>query len=181
MKRQHQQHRKKFAALTLAAIWLAMLSAGVMPGIAAACDCEEPVIVDGLEAHERSLRAGRDAVEGFWAVYLDWQPEAGAARRLRLAIVKNDYGVYPEADYIGVSTCDQPGCTRGEVKLLLTKTDDPQKFEAVLLVTDTDGAKGTAVLTEDTHTNRPNALLDLSALKYKDRMMTYGMVRIING
>ena len=54
--------RKKFAALTLVAIWLAMC------GISVARDCDEPVIVDGLEAHERSLRAGRDAVEGFWAV-----------------------------------------------------------------------------------------------------------------
>ncbi|MDR0652252.1 MAG: hypothetical protein LBG12_02990 [Synergistaceae bacterium] len=167
--------RKKFAALTLVAIWLAMC------GISVACDCDEPVIVDGLEAHERSLRSGRDAVEGFWAVYLDWQPEVGAARRLRLAVVKNDYGVYPGTDYIGVSTCDQPGCTRGEVKLLLTRTDDPQKFETVLLVTDTDGAKGTAVLTEDKHTGRPNALLDLSELRYKDRMMTYGLVRVTNG
>jgi hypothetical protein len=149
--------------------------------MAAACDCEEPVIVDGLEAHERSLRPDRDAVEGFWAAYLEWQPEAGAARRLRLAVVKNDYGVYPGADYIGVSTCDQPGCTRGEVKLLLTRTDDPQKFEAVLLVTDTDGAKGTAVLTSDEDTGRQNALLDLSDLKYKDTMMTNGMVRIIGG
>jgi hypothetical protein len=152
-----------------------------MPGVAVACDCEEPVIVDGIEAHERSLRPDRDAVEGFWAVYLDWQPEVGAARRLRLAVVKNDYGVYPGTDYIGVSTCDQPGCTRGEVKLLLTRTGAPKKFEAVLLVTDTDGAKGTAVLTEDEHTGRQDALLDLSALRYKDRMMTYGLVRVVDG
>jgi hypothetical protein len=170
-----RQHRKRAAALALCVLWIAAC------GIAVACDCEEPVIVDGVEAHERSLRSGRDTVEGFWAVYLDWQPEAGAARRLRLAVVKNDYGVYPGADYIGVSTCDQPGCTRGEVKLLLTRTDDPKKFEAVLLVTDVDGAKGTAVLTEDKHTNRQDALLDLSALRYKDKRMTYGMVRVTDG
>jgi hypothetical protein len=170
-----RQYYKKSAALTLAAILL------LIPGLAAACDCEEPVIVDGLEAYERSLRSDRDAVEGFWAVYLDWQPEVGAARRLRLAVVKNDYGVYPGTDYIGVSTCDQPGCTRGEVKLLLTRTDDPRKFEAVLLVTDADGAKGTAILTEDEHTGRTDALLDLSALRYKNRMMTYGLVRVIDG
>jgi hypothetical protein len=151
-----------------------------MPWLAEACDCDEPVVVDGMEAYERSLRPGGDAVEGFWAAYMEWQPEAGAARRLRLAVVKNDYGVYPEADYIGVSTCDQPGCTRGEVKLLLTRTDDPQKFDAVLLVTDTEGAEGAAVLTEDTHTERRDSLLDLSGLKYKDRMMTYGLVRVID-
>jgi hypothetical protein len=161
--------------LLFCVIWL------VTCGVAAACDCDEPVIVDGIEAHERSLRSDRDTVEGFWAVYLDWQPEADATRRLRLAVVKNDYGVYTEADYIGVSTCDQPGCTRGEVKLLLTRTDDPKKFEAVLLVTDTDGARGIAVLTEDEYTDRQDALLDLSALKYKDRMMTYGMVRVMGG
>jgi hypothetical protein len=149
--------------------------------IAAACDCDEPVVVDGLEAYTRSLRDGRDAVEGFWGIYLEWQPEKGAARSFRLAIVKNDYDVYPGADYIGVATCDKPGCVRGEVKLLLTATDAPDRFEATLLVTDTDGAKGTAYLKLHEETGRENSLLDLSDLKYQDKEMSKGMLRIING
>jgi hypothetical protein len=148
---------------------------------AVACECEEPVIVDGLEAYDRSKRDGRDAVEGFWGIYMDWQPESGAARRYRMAVVKNDYGVYEGADYIGVVTCDQPGCTRGEVKLLLTRTDDPKKFDATLLVTDTDGGRGTAVLREHDSTGREDSVLDLSDLKYQDKQLTYGMVRIIGG
>jgi hypothetical protein len=146
-----------------------------------ACDCDEPVIIDGLEAYDRSLREGRDAVEGFWGIYLDWQPEAGASRRYRMAIVKNDYGVYAGADYIGVSTCDQPGCARGEVKLLLSSTDKPGEFDATLLVTDTDGGRGVAVLKRHEDTGRDDSVLDMSALRYKGRSMTMGMLRIMGG
>jgi hypothetical protein len=98
-----------------------------------------------------------------------------------MAVVKNDYGVYPEADYLGVVTCDQPGCTRGEVKLLLSRTDEPDRFDATLLVTDTDGGKGVAVLKRHDDTGRENSVLDMSALRYKDRSMTMGMIRIMNG
>ena len=172
MKLRARRFFSSFAAL------LAVLSLALP---AAACNCDEPVIVDGLEANDRSRREGRDPVEGFWGIYMDWQPEAGATKRYRMAVVKNDYGVYEGADYIGVVTCDQPGCTRGEVKLLLTKTDDPKKFDATLLVTDTDGGRGTAVLQEHDSTGRADSVLDLSDLKYEGRQLTYGMVRIING
>jgi hypothetical protein len=170
---------RKFLLLVKIAVFIAFIACTAFP--AAACDCEEPVIVDGLEAYDRSLREGRDAVEGFWGIYLDWQPEKGANRRYRMAIVKNDYGVYPGADYIGVSTCDQPGCTRGEVKLLLSKTDKPDEFDAVLLVTDTDGGRGVAALKRHEETGRENSVLDMSALRYKGRSMTMGMLRIIGG
>ena len=43
------------------------------PGFA--WDYEQPVIVNAYEAYDRSLRDGRDAVEGFWAIYMEWQPE----------------------------------------------------------------------------------------------------------
>jgi hypothetical protein len=147
---------------------------------AIACDCEEPVIIDGLEAYDRSQREGRDAVEGLWGIYMEWQPQKGASRKTRMAIVKNDYGVYEGADYIGVVTCDQPGCTRGEVKLLLSKTDDVDKFDATLLVTDIDGGRGTAILGIDGRTGREGSSLDLSDLKYQGRMLSYGMIRIIS-
>jgi hypothetical protein len=157
-----------------------LLIAAFVPA-AAACDCEEPVIVDGLEAHERSLREGRDDVEGFWGIYLDWQPEIGASRRYRMAIVRNTYGVYPEADYLGVATCDQPGCRRGEVKLLLTKTGEPGEFDGTLLVTDVDGAKGRAILTDDAENGRENSVLDLRDMKYRGHVMAKWMLRIKGG
>ncbi|MDR1136706.1 MAG: hypothetical protein LBK91_00155, partial [Synergistaceae bacterium] len=54
----------KIAAVCVLAAFLALP--------AQACDCDEPVIIDGLEAYDRSLREGRDTVEGFWGIYLDW-------------------------------------------------------------------------------------------------------------
>jgi hypothetical protein len=160
----------------------ALLLIAALTSAAAACDCEEPVIVDGLEAYERSLREGRDDVEGFWGIYLDWQPEAGAVRRYRMSIVKNTYeGVYPEADYLGVATCDQPGCTRGEIKLLLTKTGEPGVFDGTLLVSDVDGAKGKAFLTDDEENGRENSALDLRDMKYRGQVMAEWMIRIKGG
>jgi hypothetical protein len=153
----------------------------VLPAASFACECDEPVVIDGDEAYARSFREGRDPVEGFWGIYLNWQPEKDAARSYRMAIVKNDYGVYPEADYIGVATCGKPGCNKGEVKLLLKKTGDPREFEATLLVSDTDGGKGVAVLGRHGSTGRDDSALDLSALKYNGRRMSRGMVRIIGG
>ncbi|MDR1510271.1 MAG: hypothetical protein LBS53_11595 [Synergistaceae bacterium] len=169
----------KFRCLGKIAAAIAIVACAALPALA--CDCDEPVIIDGLEAYDRSLREDRDAVEGFWGIYLDWQPEEGASRRYRMAVVKNDYGVYPEADYIGVVTCDQPGCARGEVKLLLSGTDKPDEFDATLLVTDTDGGRGVAVLKPHEDTGRENSVLDMSALRYKDRSMTMGMIRIKGG
>jgi hypothetical protein len=158
---------------------LLLIAAFAAPAIA--CDCEEPVVVDGLEAYENSLREGRDDVEGFWGIYLDWQPENGASRSYRMAIVKNTYGVYPGSDYIGVATCDLPGCTRGEVKLLLSSTGKPGEFEGMLLVTDKEGAKGKAVLTDDTENGRELSVLDLRDMKYRGHVMAEWMVRIKNG
>ncbi|MDR1915124.1 MAG: hypothetical protein LBQ58_00930 [Synergistaceae bacterium] len=152
-----------------------------VPQAALACECEEPVIIDGLEAYDRSLRKGRDDVEGFWGIYLDWQPEKGANRSYRMAIVKNTYDVYPEADYIGVVTCNIPGCTRGEVKLLLTRTDKRNEFESTLLVSDVDGAKGIAILTDDAENGRKNSVLDMRDMKYRGHVMAEWMVRIKNG
>ena len=162
-------------------ISLLFFPALINPGFA--WDYEQPVIVDAYEAHARSLRDGRDAVEGFWAIFMEWQPERGAAIRYRMAVVKNDYGVYGGADYVGVTTCDRPGCTLGEIKLALKKTDDPTKFEATLIMGGRGIASGTAVLgtNKDRDVERENSTLDLSSLIYEDRQLTYGMVRILNG
>ena len=146
-----------------------------------AWDYEKPVIVDASEAHDRSLRNDRDVVEGFWAIYMEWQPEEGASKSYRMAVVKNNYEVYDGSDYVGVVTCDRPGCTRGEIKLALKKTDDPIKFDATLLMGGRGISNGIAVLGPHKETGREKGVLDLSSLRYKDRQLTYGLVRIMNG
>jgi hypothetical protein len=165
-----------FKRMASAVLLILLFAQGVL-----ACDCEEPVIIDGLEAYDRSLREDRDGVEGFWGIYLDWQPEKGASRAYRMAIVKNGYDVYPEADYLGVVTCDQPGCVRGEVKLLLSVTGEPDEFDATLLVTDSDGAKGRAILTDDAENGREKSVLDMREVKYRGHVMAEWMIRIKNG
>jgi hypothetical protein len=150
------------------------------PQIVLACDCEEPVIVNAMEAYEQSRREGRDDVEGFWGIYLDWIPQSDISRRYRMAIVRNSFDVYPDADYIGVATCDSPGCVRGEVKLLLTRTDVAGEFEATLLVTDVDGAKGRAFLIDDDE-GRERSALDLRGVTYEGNVMAKWMLRIRGG
>ena len=163
----------------LIAISLLAVLASAYP--ASAWDYEARVIVDSFEAHDRSLRAGRDEVEGFWGIYMDWQPEQGASKNYRMALVENNYGLYEGADYVGVVTCDKPGCTRGEIKLTLKKTDDPEKFEAALLVDGKSIVSGIAVLGPHKDTGREDSVLDLSSLRYKDRLLTYGLVRVMEG
>jgi hypothetical protein len=152
----------------------------IVPAAVVACDCDEPVIVGAIDAYERSLREGRDPVEGFWGIYLDWIPSPGISRRYRMAVVQNTYGVYPEADYVGVATCDSPGCVKGEVKLLLRRTDAEGEFEATLLVTDVDGAKGRAFLI-DNDEGREDSVLDLRGVTYQGHVMAKWMLRIIGG
>jgi hypothetical protein len=145
-----------------------------------ACDdCEEPGTVDGDDAYERSRREGRDPVEGFWGIYLDWHPDKGAGKSYRMAVVKNTYDVYPEADYIGVATCDLQGCRKGEVKLLLSRTDKENEFDAVL-ITENGGGKGVALLV-DADDGRKLSAIDLREVKYEGQVMAKWMLRIIGG
>ncbi|MDR1943680.1 MAG: hypothetical protein LBQ19_02560 [Synergistaceae bacterium] len=152
----------------------------VFHAAAFACDdCEEPGMVDGDDAYERSLREGRDPVEGFWGIYLDWHPDGETGGSYRMAIVKNTYGVYPEADYLGVATCNLQGCRKGEVKLLLSKTKKENEFDAAL-ITQKGAAKGPAflVVADD---GREMGALDLREVKYEGRVMAKWMLRIIGG
>jgi len=168
-------HNRILTALSLLVLLLPVAPAYACSG------CDEPVIVDATEAYDRSIRDERDDVEGLWGIYIDWQPVQDAGKRYRMAVVKNNYGVYEGTDYLGVVTCDQPGCNRGEVKLLLQKTDDEKKFYATLLVTDFEGGYGIAVLGPHERTGREDSMLDLSALRYKGAQLTYGMVRVMGG
>ena len=156
---------------------LALLAS--VPPAAACGDCDDPLI-DAEEAHAASMRECRDPVEGFWLVYLDWTP-GGIARSYRIAIVKNTYGIYPEADYLGVATCDSPGCRKGEVKLTLKSAFKSGGYEAEFFVTDGITASGTAILTEDKERGRENCVLDTRGVKYKDKIPTVEIIRIIGG
>lgn len=155
------------------------ISLFVVCGVYACEDCDEPGLLDGDDAYRSSLREGRDSVEGFWGIYVDWHPDLGAAKSYRMAIVKNVFGVYPEADYLGVSTCDRPGCKKGEVKLLLSRTSVENEFQAILL-TEKGGGKGKAVLV-DADDGREKSALDLRDVKYDGRVMAPWMLRIKGG
>ncbi|MDR3332245.1 MAG: hypothetical protein LBT08_06415 [Synergistaceae bacterium] len=156
------------------------VSAMLAAASAFACDdCDEPGLVDGDDAYEHSRREGRDPIEGFWGIYIDWHPDAGVSKSFRLAIVENTYDLYPEADYVGVATCDRPGCKKGEIKLLLTKTDVANEFLATLL-TEKGGAKGIAVLV-GADDGRPESALDLREVKYDGKVMAHWMLRINGG
>jgi hypothetical protein len=147
---------------------------------AAAWACGEEC-VDADEAFDYSLREGRDPVEGFWGIYLDWNPDPGTVRHYRAAIVKNKYGVYPEADYIGVATCGGDGCQKGEIKLLLTKIPDaPDEFSATIM-TKGGGARGRAILTNDPSDGRERCALDTRDVKYDGRVVASWMLRVIDG
>ena len=166
-----------------------LLGSGLTIILTALCVCVAPPAyscggcadsVDDTEAYALSMREGRDPVEGLWLVYLDWMPADGLSRKYRIAIVRNDFGVYPEASYLGVATCDSPGCRRGEVKLTLTGKGDG-KFGAALKVTEGITAFGDAFLVADDERGRKNSLLDMNAVKYKGRPPTVAIIRIIGG
>jgi hypothetical protein len=165
-----------FFIIVAAFLFLAVLAP---PGFS--CDDCEPTVVDGQQAYEHSLRAGRDEVEGFWGIYYDWQPEGFGTKRHGMAIVKNDYEIYPEADYLGVVTCDSPGCRKGEVKLILEKTDEHGVFRASLIVTEDVTASGLARLTKDDEDGRENAALDMREVKYNGIAPAKWIVRMLEG
>ncbi len=137
--------------------------------------------VDADEAHRFSLREDRDPVEGFWGIYIDWHPEPTTTRHYRMAVVQNRYDIYPEADYVGVATCSQGDCEKGEIKLLLQKIpDEPDAFMATLLTGD-GGATGRAILMRDADNDREKSALDMRDVLYDGKRMTHGMLRIIGG
>lgn len=168
----HKISRVK-AALSLGFFLFILLTAA-----AYAC-CDDAITVDADDAFERSQRVGRAAVEGLWAVQIDWHPEETYARTYRLAIVRNRYDVFKDAPYIGVATCDKAGCVRGEVKLLLYPAKKSGTFDAVL-VTGKGFARGPAYLEPD-ETGRKNSALDLREVLFGDKRMTRWMLRVKNG
>lgn len=136
-----------------------------------------PVIVDPDRAKERSLRAGRDPIEGYWGVYHNWYPVWGASRSYRVAIVRNDFGVFPKARYLGVVMCKKPGCTRGEVRFLFTPTSGGEgRYDAVFR-TGSGDVRGYAHLAAK-QTGEPDSVIDMRALKMKGHSLTNYIVRI---
>lgn len=147
---------------------------------AAASDdcCDDEITVDADDAYDRSQRPDRDPVEGHWAVYIEWHPELDTSRRYRIAIVRNTYGVFEDAEYIGVATCAQTGCKKGEVKLLLNATETPNEFDA-RMVTNEGFGRGMAILTPDSD-GRPNSAIDMRDVKYDGHTMTKWFVRVMD-
>lgn len=136
-----------------------------------------PVIVDPDRAKERSLRVGRDPIEGYWGVYHNWYPVSGASRSYRVAIVRNDFGVFPKARYLGVVMCEKPGCTRGEVRFLFTPSPGGEGRYDTVFRTGSGDVRGYARLAAK-QTGEPDSVIDMRALKMKGHSLTNYIVRI---
>lgn len=139
--------------------------------------CAGAAVIDADAAYERSQRAGRDDVEGFWSVRLLIEPDRDAARSFRVAIVKNDGEHYGDWDYVGAVTCSKPGCRRGEIRLLLRRRAS-DTFDARILYADRY-AEGTARLGVDPSDGRPNSGLDMSGVLYDGRLAAEWFLRIV--
>ena len=167
---------KKFFALAL----LLIVSVFSLPTCLAASCCDgEPITVDANDAFRRAQRKGRDPIEGFWDVQLDWHPEKDSARSYRVAIVRNAYDVFQDADYLGVADCKGKrgkGCVRGEVKMFLYRTNRPNEFDTIM-VTNVGYGKGRATLGPDDE-GRENAALDMRQVVFHVRPMTEKLVRV---
>ncbi len=135
-----------------------------------------PVVVDAEKAKITASRPDRDAVEGLWSVYQNWDPMPKQAQRYRIAIVRNNHGIFKEAKYLGVVLCDKEGCTKGEVKLLLTPTGKKNEFQATWR-TGKGTAKGLGRLEAD-EAKTPDSVIDLRALKIQGHILVKWLVRI---
>ena len=156
--------------------FLISLSMLLMLSAAAFACCGDPITVDLDSVLEHAARSGREPIEGLWNVSFDWYPQAEAVTSYTMAIVRNEYGVYKNADYLGVSTCREEGCLPGEVAMLFTRTDDAQVFDAVV-VTENGFGRGNVRLLEDGR-GRKNALLDTSDVKYSVHTMMERLLRV---
>lgn len=136
----------------------------------------EPVILDAEKAKIFAGRSDREAVEGLWSVYQNWDPMPDQAQRYRLAIVKNNQEVFKEAKYLGIVICKIKGVVAGEVKLLLTPTGKKNEYRAVWRTGKGD-AEGLARLEAD-EAGTPDAALDLRELKIKGHILVKWLARI---
>lgn len=171
--------RALFGALLATILCFAQARGAMASGVGDDC-CEDRIAVDADDAYERAQRRDRDPVEGLWVTYIYWHPELDAARSYRMAIVRNTYGVFEDAEYIGVATCEQTGCVKGEVKLLLRRTDEPNAFDASM-VTNAGFGRGTAVLTADPDDGRADSAIDMRGVRYGEHTMAKWIVRVIDG
>ena len=160
---------RRFSSLLAAFAVILLLS---LAGVAVAA----LVVVDAEKAKITASRPDRDAVEGLWSVYQNWDPMPKQAQRYRIAIVRNNHGIFKEAKYLGVVLCDKEGCTKGEVKLLLTPTGKKNEFQATWRTGKGD-AKGIVRLEAD-EKGVSDAVIDLNALKIQGHIIVKWLVRI---
>lgn len=140
--------------------------------------CASPIIVDADRAKELSQRKGRDSIEGFWGVYHEWYPSK-TAWMYRVAVVKNTFGVFPKAKYIGVVTCGRDDCIRGEVRLLFSPVPKSKNEYRATFVTASGDVVGTARLGKGDD-GRANSVIDMRGVKMDDHILTNWIVRIID-
>lgn len=144
--------------------------------LAATLALAAPVVLDADKARDVAKQAGRQGVEGIWAVPQKWDPDPKQARDYRVAIVANNHGVFKDAKYLGIVLCNKEGVTRGEVKLLLSPTKKKDEFQATWRTNKGD-VKGKVALISNS-LGEPYAAIDTSTLKWKGHVLVAALVRI---
>lgn len=151
--------KKSPIILVLALLWVACAVAGAF-----AC-CDNRITVDPEEAARTAKRDGRAPLEGIWSVNVEWYPIRLSTGTYRVAIVKNSYEMYAEHDFVGIALEEGAGGVKGEVRMLIDKTDKADTFD-VKFVTRRGYAEGLAVLKTD---ERGRAIFDTSEVKFQEK------------
>lgn len=161
--------KKRFSAggVVIAALFLLLWAGASMSA---------PVLLDVDEAKISARREDREAIEGIWSVYQNWDPMPGQAQRYRLAIVKNEQDVFKEAKYLGVVVCRIKGVVPGEVKLLISPTAKKDEYQAVWRTAKGD-ARG-AVRLEADETGTADSVLDLRELEIEGNILVKWLTRV---
>lgn len=137
----------------------------------------EPSVVDPDEARQRAVREDRDPLEGYWGVYHEWYPIPDAARAYNIVIVKNVYGVFKEAKYLGVLYCKRNGCIPGEVRYLFSPLKRKGEFN-VTVMTAAGTVSGKALLKKGVVDGKKTDYFDMSSLKMNGNVLVRAMVKL---
>ena len=113
-------------------------------------------------------------VVGVWNVAQHWDPSPDQAKGYWVGIVKNTFGI-KNADYVGVLLCKKEGVKTGDVRLLLKKTKDKNKFQATFHTIKGD-ATGMFVLVDKNTADMGSVILK----EDKDYPLIRSIVRVQN-
>ena len=126
--------------LTLVCIMASLTSACSLFNFDTSADESIQATVTGTDQATELFLAGRelDMIEGAW------KHDANA---FDIVISRNNFNIAPGYDYVGIITrSDQPAWERGDIKVLLRKTDAPGVFEGVWMTRFKSARKMTFVL-----------------------------------